>query len=38
MPVATPGLGYNDLGYLERRGAPADRNTELLLVDPLGRN
>jgi hypothetical protein len=30
-------LGYNDLGYRERRGAPSDRNTELLLVDPLGR-
>jgi metallophosphoesterase (TIGR03767 family) len=31
-------LGYNDLGYLERRGGPADRNTELVLVDPLSRS
>jgi metallophosphoesterase (TIGR03767 family) len=29
-------LAYNDPAYLDRRGRPSDRNTELLLVDPLG--
>lgn len=28
-------LAYNDPAYLDRSGLPGDRNTELLLVDPL---
>jgi metallophosphoesterase (TIGR03767 family) len=28
-------LAFNDPAYLDRRGLPSDRNTELLLVDPL---
>ena len=29
-------LGFNDPAYRDRRGSCEDRNTELLLVDPLG--
>lgn len=29
-------LAYNDPSYADRRGRAADRNTELLLADPLG--
>ena len=28
-------LAFNDPAYLDRRGMPSDRNTELLLADPL---
>ena len=28
-------LAHNDPAYLDRRGLSSDRNTELLLVDPL---
>jgi hypothetical protein len=28
-------LAFNDPAYLDRRGLPTDRNTELILVDPL---